>query len=50
MFESGWTYKEVLNNIETLRNQYHDFLMSFSIFEKKNNLRYAENLKQVYIH
>ena len=38
MIESGWTFKDVVCNIEALKNQYNGFLTSFSVFERKKGI------------
>lgn len=33
--DENWTFKDIKNNIEALKNQYMGLLASFSYFEKK---------------
>lgn len=33
--DENWTFKDIKNNIEALKNQYTGLLASFSYFEKK---------------
>lgn len=45
MIESDWTFKDVVSNIETLKNQYNGFLTSFSVFERKKALLLMRQFK-----
>ncbi len=49
MIERGWTYEEVVANIETLRNYYRVLLTSFSYFERKKRIKVCRDFKkQIY--
>lgn len=49
MIESGWTFKDVVCNIEALKNQYNWFLTSFSVFERRKGLELCRQFKrQIY--
>jgi hypothetical protein len=45
MIESGWTFSDVVSNIEALKNQYNGFLTSFSVFERKKALQLMRQFK-----
>lgn len=45
MIKDDWGFKEVIENIETLKNQYHGFLTSFNIFERKKGLKLCREFK-----
>lgn len=46
MIERGWTYEEVVANIETLRNYYVVLLTSFSYFERKKRIKVCRDFKE----
>lgn len=46
MIESGWTFKDVVLNIEALKNQYNGFLTSFSVFERKKGIELCKKFKK----
>lgn len=45
MIKDEWGFKEVIENIETLRSEYNRFLTSFSIFERKKGLKLCRQFK-----
>ena len=45
MIDSGWTFNDVVSNIEALKNQYNGFLTSFSVFERKKALQLMRQFK-----
>jgi hypothetical protein len=45
MIKDDWGFKEVIENIETLRSEYNRFLTSFSIFERKKSLKLCRQFK-----
>ena len=44
-----WSFEEAVNNIKALKQEYHDVLASFSIYEVKEKAEYIKTLrKEIY--
>lgn len=40
-----WTFKEVVNNLKALRDEYKGILASFSCYEIKDKVKFKRNLR-----
>lgn len=45
MIKSEWTYKDIIINIETIKSEYQSILLSFSLTNKKDKLKYMDKIK-----